>query len=104
MCFLSNVGVFLKEKTETRVCIKMNKTFFTEVADLAQKAGIRGKGVFLYTKVHGFDTPNTKGLAKFFRWLVQYYKETEPERIARKAEILAKFNEAKKAVEKEGML
>lgn len=79
----------MKLKTETRVCIKMNRDYFTEVAGLAQKSGIRARGVLLYSKIHGFDVPNTKSLSKFFRFCVAYYKENEPRRLREQADLLA---------------
>ena len=98
------LGVFIKQKTETRVSIKMNHSYFAEVATLAQKAGVRGKGVLLYNKKHGFDVPNTKSLAKFFRWLVRYYEQTEPERLERQAGLLAKKQALEEEMKKQGML
>ena len=81
------------------VCVKMylNPELFTEVAEQAEKAGTRRKGLLLYThKEHGFShekLANTDGIAKFFKHTYRYWVEHEAQRLQELAEIAARENE-----------
>lgn len=81
------------------VCVKiyLKPILFAEMSDSAEKAGIRRKGLSLYTqKPHGMldeKLANTDKLAKFFKFLYQYYKETEALRLSRAADLARKERE-----------
>jgi hypothetical protein len=63
---------------EKSVCVKvyLNPKLFTEVAEAAEKAGIRRKGLELYTqKEHGFShekLANTDGISEYLKHCHQY--------------------------------
>lgn len=95
--------------SKNSICIKVyiNKEEFPEVAQEAEKAGKRRRGLQLYTqKKHGFQgevQPNTDGLSKFFKFCYQSYKESEADRMVRGAELLRKEKLLQEEREKLGM-
>ena len=69
------------------ICIKLylKPEVFADVASEAEKAGVRHKGLLLYTqKPHGFageKLANTDDIAEFFKRTFKYWKEHEAERL-----------------------
>ncbi len=76
-----------------KVCVKVyfNEQSFAEIVALAEKSGIRHRGLKLYTKkANGFADEvlaNTDKIAKFLKFTAQYWNEHEAERFAKLAEL-----------------
>ncbi len=75
------------------VCIKvyLKPELFAEMVLEAEKAGIRRKGLLLYTqKPHGFmedKLANTDGIAKYLKFCHKYRKESEVHILEEAAEL-----------------
>lgn len=91
----------MKQKDKVTVKVYFNPKTFLEVAELAEKAGYRRRGLQLYTqKKHGFadeKVANTDGISKFLKSLIVYWKKNEAQRMERKADLLKQ----KKAIDDE---
>ncbi len=76
------------------ICVKVyfNKDAFKEIAEKAEKAGKRHRGLKLYTqKKDGFAgqlEPNRDGISKFLKYCASYWEEHESERMSKAAELI----------------
>ena len=92
-----------------KICVKIyfNPESFADAAQEAVKAGIRPRVLQLYVQK---DTAgkemlaNTDKIGKFLKFCMVYYKEHESDRMRENAEALAKFEAAKKEIEKRGLI
>lgn len=78
---------------EKSVCVKiyLKPELFAEITQEAEKAGIRRKGLLLYTeKPHGFANEklaNTDRIAQFLKFCFRQYLAAEADRIEKMAQI-----------------
>ena len=86
----------------------MEPELFAEVAQAAEKAGIRTKGLLLYTvREHGFagqKNANTDDLSKFFKYCYNYWKEHEAQRMEEAAKLLQAEKELQERKRRLGMM
>jgi len=91
------------------VCVKVyfDLAEFAEVAEEAQRAGIRARGLKLRVlKPHGFageDKANTKSISKFLKHTLAYWKDQEKERALKIAEHELKVKELEREAAKLGL-
>jgi len=80
-----------------KVRMYLKPELFAEVAQEAEKAGKRKKGLLLYTqRAHGFATEkdaNTDGIAKFFKHCYDYWRAHEAQRLQELAEVTRQEHE-----------
>jgi len=90
------------KKKYSGVCVKnyFNKQDFAEVAQDAEKAGIRRVGLQLYTqKPHGLANEklaNTDSVAKFLKFCWKYWVNDKASRLTKFREIAIKEEQLKK--------
>lgn len=81
---------------------------FTRLVKDAEKAGLRRTGLFLYVKKKGHEygdavVPNTKRLAKFTKFCIEYWRKHEVERAVEAARLKADREKTEKRLEELGM-
>ena len=80
-------------KTGKSICVKiyLKPALFAEMAQQAEKADKRRKGLLLFTqKEHGFcheKLANTDGIARFLKHTYRYWVEHETQRLQELAEL-----------------
>ena len=91
------------------ICVKMylKPDLFSLVAGNAERAGVRRKGLLLYTqKKNGLadeKLANTDGISRYYKLCAKYYEAHQADRIAEAAKAVAELQAAKEKVEKLGM-
>lgn len=91
------------------ICIKLylKPKAFAEVVGEAERAGIRRKGLLLYTqKKNGMrdeKLANTDRIAKFYKFCAKYYVDHEQDRLNEAAKAAAALKAAKEWAEKVGL-
>lgn len=92
------------------VCVKvyLNQELFAEMAQEAEKAGKRRKGLLLFTqKEHGFShekVANTDGLAKYMKFCHNYYKDHYADRLREQAELEQREKEIQELKKQKGFI
>lgn len=87
-----------------KICCKVyfNPESWFEVTELAKNAGFRHGGSLTHRKKpHGFEGETQisgKGISKFLKYTVQYWKATEAARMAELADLLKQREEIEKRI------
>ena len=94
---MENEGLKKQRKKQLRVKTYLSEPLFAEMAEQAEKAGFRKKGLLLYTqKKHGFadeKIANTDGIAKLLKYCYTYWRDEQANRLRVAAEIAQKEKE-----------
>ncbi len=96
-------------QTDKSICIKiyLKPEAFAEIAQDAEKAGIRRKGLLLYTaKRNGFageQLANTDAIGKYLKFTAKYYQEHEADRMAEAAKAAQELKAAQDKARKLGV-
>ena len=96
-------------KRDKSICVKMylKPDLFSLVAGNAERAGVRRKGLLLYTqKKNGLleeKLANTDGISRYYKLCAKYYEEHEADRLSEAAKAVADLQEARARAQRLGL-